>query len=129
YRASSRPSSRLPCIRRRVIPCLGMRTPELFILFANLAQGFGDLLSILHGAIVTKLQHGYLTHAETWLQMMANEPGRRFQGLDRGPSLLVRSKHTDIHPGRAEVRRDLHIRDAKEPDSRILHLTPDDIVE
>ena len=43
--------------------------------------------------------------------------------------LIVVTEHAHEDPSGAEIRRDLHLGDAEEPDARILHLPPDDIVE
>src|SRR5690606_38353952 len=70
-----------------------------------------------------------LAHAESRLQVEANELRRALQGGERRRPLVVIAEHTHENPGGAEVRRDLHLGNAEESDARILHFPPDDVVE
>ena len=58
-----------------------------------------------------------------------NEPRTGFHCCDGISALLIRTKHADENPCRAQVRSDVHMRDAPERKPRVVHFFPNDVGE
>src|SRR6478735_2650833 len=96
---------------------------------ADFSKRPGNLLGMLHRAVVPKLKLGNLAHPQTRFQVVADESRRRAKRFQRFLALVIGSQYADVDGGMTKIGSDVNAGHAHKADSRIFHLAPDDVRE